>query len=189
MDYYKINYKKLARLDQIKYSIIIWLVIIIIIILFIISTINYAYNIESFYGIYNDNILSFKITTKLSDIFKEHNMVSFNNQNVNYKVVGFSDYEIIDNEVYETIKLEVDGEFYQNEVGEVKVYFDKKAIIFHILDLFKWGGYKINKLSNEEMLSVKGGAIKLRLMGVIIGGLVTFIAGLVNGLVNPQRCN
>ena len=47
----------------------------------------------------------------------------------------------------------------------------------------------MKKLSNEEMLDIKGGAIKYKLIGVIIGGLITFVAGLVNGLVNPQKCN
>ena len=47
----------------------------------------------------------------------------------------------------------------------------------------------MNKLTNEEMLNIKGGGIKFRLIGVAIGGLITFVAGLINGLVNPQKCN
>lgn len=47
----------------------------------------------------------------------------------------------------------------------------------------------MNELNNEEMLNVKGGAIRFKLIGAVIGGVVVFIAGLVNGLVNPQRCN
>ena len=137
MDYYKINYKKLENMYQIKYYIFIIVVIILIFCLLIISYFTYAYKEETFYGIYNDNILSFKINNKLSDLFKEQNIVSFNNKVINYKIVGFSDYEIIDNEIYEKIELEVDKEFYQNEFGKVKIYFDKKRIIFHILELFK----------------------------------------------------
>ena len=47
----------------------------------------------------------------------------------------------------------------------------------------------MNKLSNEEMLNIRGGAIKTRLIAALIGGLITFVAGLVNGIVNPQKCN
>ena len=137
MDYYKINYKKLENLHQIRYSLFISIIIIFMGLFIIISCLKYAYKVETFYGIYNDSILSFKITTKLSDTFKKQNILSFNGNNVEYKIEGFGDYEIVNNEIYETIKLKIDGDFYQNEVGEVKVYFDRKKIIFHILDLFK----------------------------------------------------
>jgi hypothetical protein len=137
MDYYKINYKKLENIHQIRYSFFIGVFILIITIIVILSFINYAYDIEEFYGIYNDNILTFKINTKLSDKLKKENILSFNNKEVNYKILEFKDYEIINNEIYEIVELKIDGDFYQNEVGIIKIYFDKKRIIFHILDLFK----------------------------------------------------
>ncbi len=142
MDYYQINYKKLENIHQIRYSFFIGVFILIITIIVILSFINYAYDIEEFYGIYNDNILTFKINTKLSDKLKKENILSFNNKEVNYKILEFKDYEIINNEIYEIVELKIDGDFYQNEVGIIKIYFDKKRIIFHILDLFKWGGRK-----------------------------------------------
>lgn len=142
MDYYQINYKKLENIHQIRYSFFIGVFILIITIIVILSFINYAYDIEEFYGIYNDNILTFKINTKLSDKLKKENILSFNNKEVNYKILEFKDYEIINNEIYEIVELEIDGDFYQNEVGIIKIYFDKKRIMFHILDLFKWGGRK-----------------------------------------------
>jgi hypothetical protein len=137
MDYYQINYKKLENIHQIRYSFFIGVFILIITIIVILSFINYAYDIEEFYGIYNDNILTFKINTKLSDKLKKENILSFNNKEVNYKILEFKDYEIINNEIYEIVELKIDGDFYQNEVGIIKIYFDKKRIIFHILDLFK----------------------------------------------------
>lgn len=142
MDYYQINYKKLENIHQIRYSFFIGVFILIITIIVILSFINYAYDIEEFYGIYNDNILTFKINTELSDKLKKENILSFNNKEVNYKILEFKDYEIINNEIYEIVELKIDGDFYQNEVGIIKIYFDKKRIIFHILDLFKWGGRK-----------------------------------------------
>lgn len=137
MDYYQINYKKLENIHQIRYSFFIGVFILIITIIVILSFINYAYDIEEFYGIYNDNILTFKINTELSDKLKKENILSFNNKEVNYKILEFKDYEIINNEIYEIVELKIDGDFYQNEVGIIKIYFDKKRIIFHILDLFK----------------------------------------------------
>ena len=41
----------------------------------------------------------------------------------------------------------------------------------------------MNVLSNEEMLNIKGGAIKYRIIGAAVGGLIVFIIGLVNGQI------
>lgn len=44
------------------------------------------------------------------------------------------------------------------------------------------------KLNNETMQSITGGGIK---WGTIagIGALASFIFGIIDGLVNPQKCN
>ena len=186
---YKINYKKLENLKQTNYIIFIAIFVLILILLLIIGYFKSMNEIETFYGIYSDDVLTFKINSKLSDKLKSQNKFSFNNKNVNYKIINFSDYEILNNEIYVTVNMELDGDFYQNEVGEIKLVFDKKKIIFYIFDLFKWGGISMNVLSNEEMLNIKGGAIKYRIIGAAVGGLIVFIIGLVNGLVNPQKCN
>ena len=44
------------------------------------------------------------------------------------------------------------------------------------------------KLNNEEMLNVKGGAITAKLAS-LIGGAVIFLIGLVDGFINPKKCN
>ena len=44
----------------------------------------------------------------------------------------------------------------------------------------------MKKLNNEEMLNVKGGAGKL--WGVLGAGIV-FLIGLIDGLLNPRKCN
>lgn len=44
-------------------------------------------------------------------------------------------------------------------------------------------------LNNEEMLNVKGGALKFKLISAIIGGVTVFIMGFVDGFVHPKKCN
>ena len=44
------------------------------------------------------------------------------------------------------------------------------------------------RLNNEEMLSVKGGAITTKIAS-LIGGAVIFLIGLVDGFINPKKCN
>ena len=137
MDYFRINYKKLENLHQIHYFVFVGIIFILFTILLLISYFKYTYKLETFYGMYSDNVLKFKINTKLSDILKNNKKIIFNDKEVSYKLVSFEDYEIIDNEVYQTVKLELDGWFLNNEVGLIKLYYDKQKIITYIFDLFK----------------------------------------------------
>ena len=45
----------------------------------------------------------------------------------------------------------------------------------------------MKKLNNEEMIKVKGGAVS-KFWGVIGAGIV-FLIGLIDGLINPRKCN
>ena len=136
MDYFRVNYKKLERLPQYNYWIFIVIIIIIFIIFIVIAfkvTINKS---ETFYGVYTDNILKFKIQIELSDKLKNNKNITFNNQNVSYEIIGFEDYEIIDNKIYQVVDLKIDKDFYQNEVGKVKLYYGKEKLIAYIFELF-----------------------------------------------------
>ena len=44
-------------------------------------------------------------------------------------------------------------------------------------------------LSNEEMLNVKGGAFKLRALGAVIGGLIVFAIGVIDGQIKLKWQN
>lgn len=43
-------------------------------------------------------------------------------------------------------------------------------------------------LNNDEMLKINGGGITYKLLG-LIGGAVIFLIGLVDGIINPRKCN
>ncbi len=43
-------------------------------------------------------------------------------------------------------------------------------------------------LDNEELLTITGGAFKLKLIS-IVGGFVVFLIGVVDGIINPKKCN
>lgn len=46
----------------------------------------------------------------------------------------------------------------------------------------------MKKLTNEEMKNINGGvALKANLF--LLGGVITFIVGLIDGFTNPLRCN
>ena len=44
----------------------------------------------------------------------------------------------------------------------------------------------MEKISKNELMSINGGGFGL---GLLIGGLVTFIIGVVDGYVRPLKCH
>ncbi len=137
MNYFKINYDKLKNLKQIKYFYIVALLFITLIVLIIIASNIKVHHKLTFYGIYNDKKIVFKVNNKLSDIIKNNNLISFNNENTTYKVLEFGDYEINNEEIYQDITITVDKEFIDNEIGLITIYYNKETILKYILDLFK----------------------------------------------------
>jgi lactobin A/cerein 7B family class IIb bacteriocin len=43
-------------------------------------------------------------------------------------------------------------------------------------------------MSNEELMNIKGGIGRTYFYGIIVGA-ITFIIGLVDGIIRPLRCN
>lgn len=137
MEYFKINYSKLENLPQLKFYIFVLFNVVLIFILIIVAFFIKVNHITYTYGIYKDNILHIKINSKLSDVLKNDAEIIFNNENVNYSVISYEDYEVIDNNIYQEIKLSIDKSFYDNEIGMVKIYYHKESLIKYIFDLFK----------------------------------------------------
>ena len=44
------------------------------------------------------------------------------------------------------------------------------------------------KLSDNELMDITGGSSKLS-MTLIVGGLIAFISGILDGYMNPKKCN
>lgn len=46
----------------------------------------------------------------------------------------------------------------------------------------------MNKLNSEELLNIRGGAIKWIIV-TTIGVCLTFLIGVVDGIIRPLKCN
>ena len=46
----------------------------------------------------------------------------------------------------------------------------------------------MNKINNEKMQNIKGGGINLGLAAGV-GAFVSFIVGVIDGIINPAKCN
>ena len=48
----------------------------------------------------------------------------------------------------------------------------------------------MKELNKEELINIEGGAIKSAVtIGFIVGGIITFAIGVVNGLLRPLGCS
>jgi len=137
MSYFKINYDKIKNLNQKKYYIFIGILISIILLIILISFFININKKLTFYGICNDNILTLKINSKLSDNFKNNSHIKFNNKKLKYTILNYGKYEIIDNEIYQEINLTIENKLIDNEVGKVELYYNKEKLIKFIFKLFK----------------------------------------------------
>lgn len=137
MNYFKINYNKLENIPERKYfKLIIVFTLLICIILFTISKQKMNEKFET-YGIYTDNSLTININNKLSDKLKVSEYLVFNNTKTKFEIVDYGSYELINNEIYQEVTITMDKYFYQNEVGIVTFYYDKKTILQYIIGLFR----------------------------------------------------
>lgn len=136
MDYFKINYNKLKNIKEIKFYKGIFILIIIVILLLIISIKLDVYEKLECYGIYQNNLITLEVNTKFSDNIKNSEYIIFNDKKTDFQIKEYGEYEIINNEVYQKIILIVDEKFYDNEVGVIKLYYDKKSVLKYILKLF-----------------------------------------------------
>ena len=137
MNYFQINYSRLRNLSQKHLFIIIILIIIIGIFILGFSCFKVVSKKYNCYGVYQNNLLNIKVAQDKIDILKDNKELVFNNKEVKYKIKNMNEYEIIDNKIYQNIYLTIDGDVYDNEVGEVEIYYHKEKLIKFIFELFK----------------------------------------------------
>ena len=137
MNYFQVNYYRLRNLSQKHLFAIIILIIIIGIFILGFSYFKVVSRKYNCYGIYQNNLLNIKVMQDKIDIFKDNKKLIFNNKDVKYKIKNMGEYELIDNKIYQNIYLTIDGDVYDNEVGEVEIYYHKEKLIKFIFELFK----------------------------------------------------
>ena len=137
MNYFQVNYYRLRNLSQKHLFAIIILIIIIGIFILGFSYFKVVSRKYNCYGIYQNNLLNIKVMQDKIDIFKDNKKLIFNKKEVKYKINNMGEYELIDNKIYQNIYLTIDGDVYDNEVGEVEIYYHKEKLIKFIFELFK----------------------------------------------------
>ena len=137
MDYFKLNYYKLANIKLFGFYKVIIMILLLLIILIILACNITTYHKVNLYGFYKDNIIHFKINNKLSDAVSKNEYITFNKERIKYKDLSYGDYEIIGNDIYQDVYLTIDKNLYENEVGLITIYYHKEKIIEYIFELFK----------------------------------------------------
>ncbi len=137
MNYCNVCYESLKNIKEIKYFrfLIIFLVILIGLILNV-RDLVVTKNYET-YGFYENNLLHLKITNILSDKLKEGNDIIFKDEFLKIDKIVYGNFEFINNDIYQDVYLTLNKEFYQNEVGVVKIRDDNFKLLKYIFELFR----------------------------------------------------
>lgn len=137
MNYYNIDYYKLSHIKIINYFVFIIILIIAFIIFWIFGNFITINKSIINYGIIQDDVLKIKIEKGLSDTYMQNNELIFNNKIYEYDSMNFSDIEVINDNVYQTINLNLKGAKINGEFGVVKLNYEKIKLNKYILELFK----------------------------------------------------
>lgn len=137
MNLFEMNYNKLFNLKQSNFHILVYAIIIFLGIIILLSLYVEVYQINEFYGIYENNQLNVKINEKLSENIYSVDYIEFKNEMLKIKDITFIDYEIVDNNIFSIVEIEIDKKMKNNEIGKVKFYYEKEKLIKYIFDLFE----------------------------------------------------
>lgn len=137
MDYFKVNYDKLKNMEVKDFYILIYVFIFICFYLLFLSCFLKVKVRVSCYGIIEDGLLKVGVSPLFSEKIKNGHQLKFKDTVTNYEIVKFGEYEIVDNNIIEEVYLKVDANYYDNEIGEVEIYYDEVKLCKYILDLFK----------------------------------------------------
>ena len=170
-------------------SLIIFSLLLFLLIIF--SSIYYkTYDSFKVTGIYVNKEIS--ITLNSSDVKKiiESEFIKINARKYKVSILSVSqpDYDWTSNVSYQTIILTTSEKFYNNEILEITFYRNKQRIIRKVFNLLKWKGRFMKTLQASELHTINGGAVKKSLVfGLIAIGVL--VAGIIDGLLRPLRCN
>ena len=134
---YQINYSSILNMKKKNYHIFIFLIIIMLLILIIFSINNKVIKKYETYGLYQNNHLIITINSKLSDKIINNNYLVINNEKIEYNFNSFLGYEINNNEIYQSIMLDINKDLIENEIVFVSFDNESKTIFKYLLNLLR----------------------------------------------------
>lgn len=150
-------------------------------------------NIEDYYvskGIVKDKELT--LLVDIDDIGKVTNneKIMIERDIFTYEVTKISDL-LINSNIYKEVNIKVDKldkkHLLNNNVVDLKIMTNKTSILSYLLNTMK-GEWHIKQLSNKELEEMNGGGLTLLgIGGAIAAGI--FLVGVIDGFVNPKKCN
>lgn len=170
-----------------------YLLVVSIFIGILVSIIIFNNNIEDYYvnkGIVKDKELTLFVDINDIDKVTNNKKIIIERDIFTYEVTKISD-KLMNNDIYKEVKIKVDKldkkHLLDNNVVDLKVIINKTSILEYLLNTMK-GEWHIKKLSNEELKEMNGGGLSLLGIGGIIGAGI-FLVGVIDGFVNPKKCN
>ncbi len=127
------NFEDLLHVEYKKY--ITQFVFLIALCLVIVLSIKCSvYSFKEFSGIYKNNLL--EITYQIEDKYLfENGYIKINNEKYNFGVLEYSEIFVLGEIYYQTVYLEIEEEFNNNQLLDITLFYNKERIIIKIKDL------------------------------------------------------
>ena len=170
-----------------------YLIVVSIFIVIILLIVLLNNKIEDYYicdGKVKDNKLSILVDSSTINKITENKKMIIERNIFTYEVIKIN--EISNNSfLYYELILELDKIpthlFIDNNIINLKIITKTTTIFDYLIKTIK-GEWHINKISKDELQEINGGGISLLGIAGIVAGVV-FVVGVIDGYVQPKKCN
>lgn len=187
----KIYNNKYALLNiKPKYNWFIIISIIIVLILTLASIYIKTYDTFNYSGIFIQDKIILNVDTSDTKNIINSDFLKIDDKIIKFSVDSVSEirFDKYTHENYQTIILSTSNKYIDNLKLDITFYKNKQRIIVKLLALLKWKGSFMEKLKEQELYEITGGAVKKSVIfGILAVGAL--IAGIIDGLLRPLKCN
>ena len=184
-------FQKSFQIREINYKP--YLIVVSIFITIILAIVLLNNKLEDYYisnGKVVDNNLSFIVSTEELDYITKNKKIIIERNIFTYKINKINEV-IYNNSLFYEVILEFnkipEHLFIDNNIIEAKVIINKTTIFDYLLKTAK-GEWHIKEISREELQEINGGGLSFLGAAGLIAGIV-FVIGVIDGFVNPKKCN
>lgn len=129
-----LNYQDMVYIDYKKY-ISIYLFVVLIISLLIISFKFTVYSTKSYNALFEKDNLTIILPYDDVENLKNSEYLMINEDKYDFEIISFSEVYSVGEYYYQTATFTVDEDFLENEIVEIKVFYNKDKMINKIIDL------------------------------------------------------
>lgn len=129
-----INYEDLLYIKY-KKNIVVYMFLILLVLLSFISYKVMAYNNLESSGIYKEGFVEVTLTVDSIETIKNGDFLKIDNIKYYYEIINFGEISSYENIYFQSVYIKIEKEFYENEIVEFNIFYDKERIIKKVINL------------------------------------------------------